>query len=171
MESKPLKQLVALVLDTLGMKGPVERRAVAEEVYQQSPADYWSVFDEREAKIQYLHRYTTTVMNEPLPDYVSARLLPAIPTEIQSAIKALPHYICISERGGHRAQHVMTWKATAEDWDANFRLKDFVTNRARDSRNEARQVRDLLRKTGAHSLMELFTSAPQAVAANGEDAP
>lgn len=156
MESIPLKQSVALVVDTMGMKGPVERRVAAERVYADTPDDYWSSSDMREARIQYIQQAVTHYMNAPLGEADAATITQRVPPEHRALFDKLPRYICISTRGGRSAQHVMTWRATVDDWEANISLKSYVTERADLSTRRSRNVRDLLESAGAKSLEELF---------------
>lgn len=155
MESKPLKQHIALIVDTMGMAGPVERRAAAEEIYRTTTDDYWSGPDEREARLQYLMGGITTYMNTPLATEDINRIMPNVPAEFRAFLETMPRYICISERGGRGARHVMSWRASPEDWDSNFKLKAFVTERATISRDSSRAMRDLLIEHRAGCLAEL----------------
>lgn len=157
MESKPLKQQVALVVDTMGMQGLVEKRLAAERIYAEAPTDYWCLADEREAKIQHIMREVTAYMHAPLADDVKDQILVNVQPELRTAVEKLPRYICISERGGRRAEHVMSWRATKEHWLANFRLKAFVTDRAALSRDDSRDIIDLLENMDANCLADLFT--------------
>lgn len=155
MESKSLKQQIALVTDSMGMRGPVEKRVIAEEVFRQTSGIQWSAADDREARVRYLIGEVTVYMNAPLPDNLSEQIAPNVPAEFAAAIAKLPRFICISERGGAHAKHVMAWLATADDWDNNFQLKAFVADRAASSRNAAREIRNLLMDTRKDCLADL----------------
>lgn len=155
MESKVIKQRIALVTDSMGMNGPVEKRVVAEEVLRQSSNDQWSIADEAEARLRFLIGEVTTYMNAPLPDGLADQIAPNVPAEYAHAIAKLPRFICISERGGVHAKHVMAWLATSEEWDNNFQLKAFVAERATASRNAAREIRNLLLDTKTGCLADL----------------
>jgi hypothetical protein len=50
----------------------------------------------------------------------------------------------------------MTLFATRQDWKANFDLKDHIVDATRISRDNARDIRDLLVATGRESLAELL---------------
>ena len=155
MESKALKQSIALVADSMGMNGPIEKRIVAEEVLRQTSSEKWSIGDEREARLRFLIDQLTAYMGAPLPEGLSAQIIPSVPKEYAHAVERLPRFICISERGGVRAQHVMAWLATPEEWDSNFRLKAFVADRAAASSYAAREIRNLLMDTNVNCLADL----------------
>lgn len=155
MHSKPLRQAVDLALDTLGMQGPVTRREVAEHVMRSAPDDYWSVGDLRDARIAYLQSEIASRMGEALSEGYIDRFLPHVPEQHRAMLQKVPRFICISPRGGREAQHVMSFVATVEHWDANFKLKDHVVQATTVSRDFARDIRDLLLATGCRSLIEL----------------
>lgn len=161
MESKPLKQQVALVVDTMGMRGLVERRVAAEEVYHSTTEDYWSESDTREARMQYLMAEVTQYMNTPLAAEDINRIMPRVPSEYRAFLETMPRFICVSERGGRGAKHVMAWRASPEDWNSNFQLKAFVAERATISRDASRAMRDLLLANGASCLEDLTLQAAE----------
>lgn len=161
MESKVLKQQITLVTDGMGMRGAIEKRVVAEEVFRQTSNEQWSAKDEREAKIRYLIGEVTTYMNAPLPEGLAEQIAPNVPSGYAHVIAKLPRFICISERGGLHAKHVMAWLATPDEWDNNFRLKAFVAERATSSRNAAREIRNLLMETKAGCLAGLSHQAAE----------
>lgn len=158
MDSKALKQNIALAADFLGMRGPVEKRTVAEEVMARTSHDQWSQADIREAMIRYVMGEITAYFNGPLPVDIQDSIRIVIPPSFRDSIGMLPRFICISERGGVGAQHVMTYLASVEDWDKNYQLKAFVAERAAAARNVARDIRNILIDTGAESLSELGQS-------------
>lgn len=161
MESRPLKQQIALIVDTMGMQGLVERRTAAEEVYRTTTDDYWSEGDTREARVQYLMTEITAYMNTPLASEDINRIMPRVPAEYRAFLETMPRYICISERGGRGAKHVMAWRASPDDWDSNFQLKAFVAERATISRDASRAMRDLLIANHANCLADLSASAAE----------
>ena len=157
MHSHPLKQAVILAVDTLGMKGPVERRVAAEDAYRAAPSDYWAAADDREARIQYLMGEVTSYMREPHGQDVLERILSKVPKDLWPLIAQIPRYICISVRGGRGSQHVMSWRASPEDWDKNMRLKEYVAEHTFMSTKVAYDVRNLLKTAHAASLEDLLT--------------
>lgn len=161
MHSKPLRQHLELILDSMGMEGPVIRRAVAQRAYEEAPSDYWALADRKNADIAYLQSEVTKLMNEPASPAVVQQILDSgiVPENLRDTVMGLPRFICISSRGGAGAEHVMSWLATRGQWENNFRLKDFVTERARISRDGARDIRDLLKATRAENLLALTRRA------------
>ncbi len=160
MESRPIKQAVAMALDTLGMDGPVTRRAIAEEVMRYPPP--WSVSDEYGAKLALVQREAKVQMNAPHSQEFIERHMGHVPEEIRDTIRNIPFYICISPRGGRDAVHVRALLATKEHWEANFALKDHIVQATRLSRDESRDIRDLLEMTGAECLADLLNSVKAA---------
>ncbi len=157
MESRPIKQAVAMALDTLGMEGPVTRRAIAEAVMRYPPP--WSVSDEYDAKLALVQRETRVQMNAPhSPEFIK-RHISQIPEEHRATLRNIPLYICISPNGGRGADHVRTLMATKEQWEANFALKDRIVQATRLSRNESREISELLETTGAACLADIMTGA------------
>lgn len=154
MESKPVKQAIAMALDTIGMEGPVTRRAIAEEVMRLNPP--WSVSDEYDAKLASYQREAKVQMNAPHSRVFIKRELSHIPEEIRDTIRNLPFFICTSPGGGRDAVHIRTLLATKEDWEANFALKDRIMQATRFSRDGSRDIRDLLETTGAGCLADLM---------------
>jgi len=158
MHSKPLRQAVDLALDTMGMRGPVRRRDVAEEVLRAASDDYWALGDLREAKLAYLHNEIAVRMTAAhSPEFIEPYLT-HVPDKYRAMLRRIPRFICVSPRGGRDAQHVMTFCATPADWEANFALKDHIVEATRISRDSARDIRDLLVATGCNSLAELLSS-------------
>jgi hypothetical protein len=156
MQSKPLKQAIDLALDTMGMRGPVTRREVAEEVMRAAPEDHWSFGDLRDARLAYIQTEVAARMGEThTPEFIE-RHLTHIPEKYRAMLRKVPRFICVSAQGGRGAQHVMAFIATPDDWASNFDLKDFVVERTRVSRDHARDIRDLLVSTGASSLADLM---------------
>jgi hypothetical protein len=135
------------------MKGPITRRAIAEEVCSTAPDEFWAFGDIHEAKIAYLMREVRTYMNEPLPAHIAEKLV--VPEDCREAMQKLPRYICVSPRGGRGAEHVMSWMATVSDWERNLELKQMVTAYAQKSVDEAEEILQLLRRLKARSLSDL----------------
>jgi hypothetical protein len=162
MESKPLKQAIDLALDTLGMQGPVTRREVAEEVLRAAPDDHWSYGDLREARLAFIQREVAARMGEAhSPEFIE-RHLTRIPDEYRAMLRKVPRFICVSANGGAGSHHVMSFVATAEQWQANFDLKKRVVEASTISRDHARDIRDLLVSTGARSLADLLQGSAAA---------
>ncbi len=158
MESRPLKQLIALVLDTKGMEGPVTRRELADEVMKLAASDQWSASDQYNANRDYIQKGITVQMGEAhSPEFIAVHFS-HIPEEHRDTLRKIPLYICISSGGGRGSQHIRTLVATKEHWEANFALKDQIVQATRVSRNRSRDIRDLLEATGAGCLADLLNS-------------
>ena len=156
MQSKPLRQAIDLELDTMGMRGPIKRRDVAQRVMLTAPEDYWSERDKAEARLSYLQKQVKSRMNEShSPEYIE-RYLTSVPDELRTIFRKVPRFICISPRGGQESEHVMTFVATRENWAANYALKDHVVQATKISRDHARDIIDLLDAGGADTLMDLL---------------
>ena len=158
MESRPLKNVINMVMDIRGMAGPVTRRSIAEEVMRCDLTNKWSASDEYEARIAYIGRAIKSKMRGTHSlDFIN-RNLSHIPPEYWGTLRQLSRWICISSGGGHGSEHVMTLVATKAHWQANFKLKDHIVNLTRASRDNSREVRDLLERTGAGCLADLLCS-------------
>ena len=156
MESKPLKQHIAMALDHLGMEGPVTRREVAEEAMRYITPDCWSVSDRYEADMAFFQKGIRDLMNEThSPGFIDHNL-DCIPEGIRDTLREIPVWICVSPRGGRSAVHVRALLATKEQWEANFALKDNIVQATRLSRNASRDIRNLLDSTGSDCLSDLM---------------
>ena len=156
MNSKPLKQSISLVLDTKGMQGPITRRSVAEEVMRIAGKECWSASDEWEAKLAYVQKEIRTQMNEAYSQEFIERNVLYVPEQYRDTFCKMSRFICISSKGGRDSDHVMTLVATKDHWEANFALKDRIVQATRASRDESRDIRDLLEMSGASCLADLF---------------
>ena len=156
MHSRPLKQAIQLALDTMGMQGPISRRDVARQVKRVSPPDHWSLEDHDDADMAYLMGGVRVCMNQPHSDAFIDQHLANMPDELRAKFHNTPRFICISAGGGRDSQHVMTFLATPEQFDNNFKLKDRVVRATTVSRDVSRDIRDLLKLHNANSLCELF---------------
>lgn len=158
MQSKPLRQAVDLALDTMGMRGPIKRRDVAEQVLRSAPDEYWSAGDLRESKIHYLQGEIAARMGEfHSTEFIEQHLI-YVPEKYRDMLRKMPRFICISPRGGRDAEHVMTFLATPEHWAANFALKDYGVQALTGSRDFARDFHDLLVSRGARSLADFLSN-------------
>lgn len=156
MQSKKLKEIIRMTMDVRSMDGPVTRRALAEETMRVSANEHWSASDEYEARLSYLMDEIKYEMAQVHSDEFITRELSHAPEEIRDTLRKIPQWICISARGGRGSEHVKAVLATPEQWAANFALKDQIVEATRVSRNESRDVQDLLESTGASCLADLF---------------
>ncbi len=156
MESKPVKQAVAMALDTIGMERPVTRREIAQEVMRLNPP--WSVSDEYDAREASYMREVTVQMNAPHSPGFIKHSLGHIPEEHRATFTDVSYFICISPGGGRNALHIRTMLATKEQCEANFALKDHIAEATRVSRDQSREICELLGSTGAVCLADLMSS-------------
>ena len=154
MHSKQLKQALRTTLDTMGMRGPVTRRSVAEKHVH---SKHWSVADEVDAKIAYLISEVARMMDAPLTQEYIDRHMPNVPEQFRNALGKVTSFICISRRGGRGAEHVMSIKATQEQWEIYIDLKRHIEGMVRAARKADQDILDLLRMMKVQTLEELFT--------------
>lgn len=154
MHSKKLNQIIRLTLDRAAVQGPVNRRDIAEQVYQivRDDDDYWSLADKREAYMTVLQSGVTDAMNEPMSEHYLQTNLPAVPKQFLNLLAQMPTYLCINARLG---QHVLAIKATQEDWAANSRIKRAIGEQIIVKADLANDIRLALAAAGANSLEEL----------------
>lgn len=165
MHSKALRQRLLLTLDSMGARGPVTRRGVAEEVVKMTAFNgrFWSLADEHAARLIYIQSEVTRAMRAPHSEHVVAQYFGQVPQEYRAALFGLPRFICISPGGGHGAQHVMSLLATPDEWEANSTLKDRVVELSQISADESRSIRRLLQYTKRQTLSELLGVDQQAL--------
>lgn len=147
-----------VTLDTMGAKGPVTRREVAEEVVRltQMNRKYWSAADEAAARMMYIQTQVARAMAEPHSEHIVERHMGTIPQQYRAALFGLPRFICISPGGGKGAQHVMALLATEEQWAANAQLKDRIVELSRISADESRSIASLLRYEKKATLSDVL---------------
>ena len=160
MHSKALTQSVRLTLDTMGMRGPVTRRAVAEKVLRTRPEKDWALADLYDAKLAYLIGCVTRMMSEPLTQaYLDRNLSESIPQKFRDTLANAPSFICTSKRGGRASPHVMSIKATHAEWEAYIDLKKYVEGRVNHARRMDENILDLLIMMKAETIEDLFKKA------------
>lgn len=153
MESKPLKQLIQLIMDAAGMRGAVSKREIAEDVYRQAtgPNKLFSLSDEKNALLQYIMGEINERFHVPICDMARMRL----PREILDALPVtVPTWICVVP--GHDAKWRLLLTATDDEWDVNYRMKDDIAARTRLTSNVSRNIRDALRQAGVKCLQDLI---------------
>jgi len=156
MVSLPLQQTIDRVMGIYGMRGPATRADIVEQILNEAPLEYFSLTDNREGHRLLMLKEVKTRMNSLLPKDVNDRLKIHIPEGLAADIDALTSWICISERGGVGALHVMTMKATRANWQANGGLKDFVIELTQASRRLSADIDNMLAHTGAKCLGDLM---------------
>ena len=157
MQSKPIKQAVALILDTKGMEGPVTRREIAEHVMRLVVPESWSISDKYDAEFAYIQREVGVQMGElHSTEFIKRHL--NIPEKYRNLLLKIPQFICISSKGGRGSEHIKTFIATREHWAANFDLKGQIVKATRTSQDASRDIRELLEATGAGCLADLLNA-------------
>jgi len=139
-----------------GMRGPATRADIVEQILNEVPLEYFSLTDNREGHRLLMLKEVKTRMNSLLPKDVGDQLKIHIPEDIAADIDALTSWICISERGGRGALHVMTLRATRADWESNGELKDFIIEHTQASQRLSADMAGLLAHTGAKCLDDLM---------------
>ena len=157
MEGKSLKQKIKLALDTLAMRGRVQRREVAVAALREARDSDWSLLDLYEAKLQYVQSQVTTEMNLPMNERDAERIFERLPDEFRAVFDQIPKFICVSPRAGRGSEHQMSYRATVEDWQSNLQLKSRIQERVGLSVEEVRAILDLLKSSGANSIEELLS--------------
>lgn len=156
MHSKKLKEIIRMVMDVRSMDGPVTRRALAEEVAQIGGSQYLSAADQYEAYIQCFMAFIKAEMNLVHSEEFLAREGARLPEDIRGTLRKIPQWICTSARGGRGSEHVKAIFATPEHWAANFALKDQIVEATRVSRNESRDIKNLLESSGVTCIADLI---------------
>jgi hypothetical protein len=145
-----------LALDTLAANGGrVSRRAAAELAYP-TAQKLLSANDSRDAVIAILIHELRALMSEPVGELLTEEILDRVPERYRDELQDLPRYICVTPGAGPGSEHVLSYYASEEDWDANYQLKDRIVQYTIMSRDEARDMRDLLRQTGCANIAELL---------------
>lgn len=157
MSSDTLNKGIALASDMMTMRGPITKREVAEEVLRSCRPDTWAEAERREAYVMYAMKSVNHYFNGSVGAEISVEILNAIPQEYRKHFNALPRMICVSAHGGVGSQHVNSLLATAEDWQSNFELKDFIAQKLWSGRNVSRDIRNLLMSLNVTCLAELNT--------------
>lgn len=154
MHSKKLNQVIRVELDTAAMRGPVNRRDIAERVYSivhDSP-DYWSLADKRDALVNAIFDGVVDAMDERItPEHLHS-ILPRVPAKFQHLLEKMPTFICINASAG---LHVLSVNATQEDWAASAKLKSSIAERVKSHADIANDIRMLLASEGAQTLADL----------------
>lgn len=154
MHSKKLNQVIRLQLDSASMRGPVNRRDIAEAVYSivRDSNDFWSLTDKREAFIGRITSGVVDAMDERMsPEYVRSNL-PRVPAKYQHLLERLPTFICVNASLG---LHVLAIKATQDDWAANAKIKRSVAERITVHADVSNDIRLALAAAGAATLEDL----------------
>lgn len=154
MHSKRLNQFIRVELDTAAMRGPVNRREIAERVYSitRDSLDFWSLADLRDAHMNAILDGVVDAMDERITPESIQRILPRVPAKFQHLLEKMPTFICINAGAG---LHVLSINATQEDWAASARLKKSIAERIKSYADIATDIGLLLASEGANTLADL----------------
>lgn len=155
MESKPVKQKVALALDLMATKGRFTVRDVAEQAYLEGVRfEKLSLADQRDVTIDFLRHEAKLQMKVPLRSDLKEEYIRWLPDKYWPMVERLAKTICVSKGGN--AYHVFTLYATEDDWTSFLGIVDEMTRRMRTAKNSGRNIRDLLRAENVSNLHELI---------------
>lgn len=153
MPTKALRDAVRLAIDIAGMRGSFTKSELVEDVYAQHGRHLLSGQDEREAHKLLLGKYITDSMKEVVDTEVIERL--NVPRDSMHLLDKLPRTLCICPSG----RHVLSIRATAEDWAANSRLKRDIGEKVIAAANVSKDMSRFLRESGRESLLDFTKEA------------
>jgi len=155
MPSKALRDAVRLSIDIAGMRGSFTKAELVTDVYERHGDNLMCGDDRREALQLLLGKYVTVGMKEVIDAEVIERL--NVPRKYMHLLNKLPRTLCVCLSG----RHVLSIKATADDWAANHRMKRNIGEQVLAAADVSRDLSRFLRESGRESLL----AADQQVAA------
>lgn len=155
MPTKALRDAVRLAIDIAGMRGSFTKAELVDDIYAQHGARLIFGSDEREAHKLLLAKYITEGMKEVVDAEVIHRL--NVPRKYMHLLDKLPRTLCICPSG----RHVLSIRASAADWAANYNLKMNIAEQVKAAANVSKDLSQFLRESGRESLLD-FTSAKEA---------
>lgn len=144
-----MRDAVRLAVDVAGMRGPFSRQEIADTIYDQHGGSLLSLLDQREAFQLLILSYIREVQNEPLSNEELAQL--NVPRPFMHLLDNLPKTICICTSG----QHVLSIRATTDDWAHHAALLGQLRDRIAAKVNKAADIHKMLAAAGANSLLDL----------------
>lgn len=96
-------------------------------------------------------------LRSPISDHNAEFMLkPTVPDQLREVLKeqSIPQWIAIEECEDAIWKHFRS--ATADDWEANFRLKEKKAAQTMDAATKVRELLDLMRSFNIRSLAEIF---------------
>ncbi len=153
MPTKSLRDAVRLAIDIAGMRGSFTKAELVEDVYSQHGVRLMSGQDEREAHRLLLAKYISDSMKEAVDDETIQHL--NVPRKHMHLLDKLPRTLCICTSG----QHVLSIRATADDWAANSSLKRHIGEQVIAAAGVSQNLSRFLREAGRESLLDFTKEA------------
>ena len=153
MPTKSLRDAVRLAIDIAGMRGSFTKAELVDDIYAQHGDRLLSGQDEREAHRLLLGQYVTASMKEVVDAEVIERL--NVPRDFMHLLDKLPRTLCICPSG----RHVLSIRATADDWSANYRLKRTIGEQVMAAATVSKDLSRFLREVGRESLLDFTREA------------
>lgn len=158
MHSKRLNQIIRLELDRAALRGPVTKRAIAEQVYRLAREEDWTVADIRDAYMTTLMAAIGAEMSLPMSEEYLREALPSVPRKYLYLLEKTPTFIPINARLG---EHVLAIRATQDEWAAAAKIKRAIGERVIEHADVANDIRLALAAEGAATLEELASNERQ----------
>lgn len=150
---KALRDAIRLTIDIAGMRGSFTKAELIEQFYEQHRDRLFGPSDQRERDMIYLSKCFTDGMKERVDGEVIDRL--SVPRDYMHLLDKLPRTLCICPSG----RHVLSIRATAEDWAANSRLKRDIGEKVIAAANVSKDMSRFLRESGRESLLDFSKEA------------
>ncbi len=153
MPTKALTDAVRIAIDIAGMRGSFTKAQLVEDIYAQHGDRLLSGQDEREARRLFISRHVLRGMKEVLDGEIVDRLI--VPRKHMHLLDKLPRTLCICPSG----RHVLSIRATADDWAANSQLKRTIGEQIIVAATISKDLSRFLRETGRDSLLSFTREA------------
>lgn len=150
---KALRDEIRLTIDIAGMRGSFTKAELIEQFYDRHRDRLFGPADEREMHLTYLSKCFTDGMKERVDGEVIERL--RVPRDYMHLLDKLPRTLCICPSG----RHVLSIRATAEDWAANSNLKREIGEKVIAAANVSKDMSRFLRESGRESLIDFTREA------------
>jgi hypothetical protein len=147
--SKAMRDAVRTAIAIAGTRGAFRRSDILEAIEAQYGSRLLSVQDEREAYRLLILKYIQEVQDEPLSAEELSHI--RVPRRYLHLLDGLKMTICICPSG----RHVLSLKASPEDWEANERLFKAMQKPLKREEKKAADIRRMLSSEGAASLLDL----------------
>lgn len=150
------KKYIRVLLDSALMRGPVNSKEVATDVYRQigDKDEFWALADLRGAKEAYIRNEVVLQLKEPMSEEYLRLHLPEIPAKHLATFEKQPRTLCINAALG---LHILAIHATTEQWGNNARMKRAVGESVIEKADVAEDIYRLLVAEGVGSIAELGT--------------
>ena len=157
MQSKRVKQAIALSVDTLIMQGPFTIREAAALARGSIHDSDYSVADLIERDMAWLMRAVKEYATHALSQGDMQTLYSRVPDAFRAAMPEVSR--CICSKPGREAEWVGVFEASRDAWKLNMEMKEFIAARTAVSAEDARFIYDLLKFTGKETLGDLLVEA------------